>query len=264
MNNLDVYDITVLSNMQKLELLDLSGTKVNDVSSLFGLKNLKTVRLNNTSVSNEDILRLKGALPEADVYSDFTAEVRIWPKCSLDNIRISYSDANSDTLMFTVSDESRENKLEKMVSTQTQDGMVFFPELDDEPLYKQIAWIKAYAETGKIVNFPKLEVEACTPEGKCSGISCFLTYGIFKEDKVENQTDSYVCNYAFWEQEFDSSMCYNYFAIKNEDATLCEKSGTFKDGCYRNLAEKIKSEELCQKIENEYNRDLCISSVRTD
>lgn len=91
-----VWDLSPLSGLAALQLLDLRGTQVSTlfplsglralkwlflnrtqvsvVSDLAGLKSLKYVNLRETKVSKEDVLKLKEALPNCEVKSDYDEE----------------------------------------------------------------------------------------------------------------------------------------------------------------------------------------------
>ena len=69
-----IYSIDVVAGMDKLEYLNLGCMwNLSDISPVFGLKNLKLVRICGTTfthVKQEDVDRLKEALPDTDV-SDY-------------------------------------------------------------------------------------------------------------------------------------------------------------------------------------------------
>ncbi len=63
----EVYDLWPLMRLTKLRHLCLTNTKVTDLAPLAGLKNLKNLWLNHTQVSDEEIEKLKLALPNCNI-----------------------------------------------------------------------------------------------------------------------------------------------------------------------------------------------------
>jgi hypothetical protein len=62
-----VNDLTPLANLTNLELMDLGDTHISDLAPLANLTNLKVLYLIDTQVSDEDIAKLKEALPECSI-----------------------------------------------------------------------------------------------------------------------------------------------------------------------------------------------------
>ena len=73
LSDTQVIDVTPLAGLANLGTLWLSGTQVSDVTPLSGLANLKDLDLSNTQVSEEDLEKLKQALPNCFIgsISDF-------------------------------------------------------------------------------------------------------------------------------------------------------------------------------------------------
>jgi hypothetical protein len=62
-----VQDLTPLAGLTNLKRLKLFGTRVSDVTPLAGLTNLEELVLSKTQVSNEQIDKLKQALPNCRI-----------------------------------------------------------------------------------------------------------------------------------------------------------------------------------------------------
>jgi Leucine-rich repeat (LRR) protein len=62
-----VSDLSPLAELKSLERLDLSGTQVSDLASLVELKNLKEVCIADTQVNDEQVQKLKQAIPNANI-----------------------------------------------------------------------------------------------------------------------------------------------------------------------------------------------------
>lgn len=65
--NIDLTDITTLSNFENLVMLTLSDTDIKDISSLYDLKNLQLLDLSNTEISDEQIENFTSKVPECIV-----------------------------------------------------------------------------------------------------------------------------------------------------------------------------------------------------
>ena len=67
LSNSKVRDLTPLLGMKNLETLRLDGTQVTDLSPLAELKSLKCVWLHDTPVSAEQLQKLQQALPNCNI-----------------------------------------------------------------------------------------------------------------------------------------------------------------------------------------------------
>lgn len=65
-----VRDISPMSKMQRLERLELEWTNVDDLSPLTNLTRLKTLVLSGTQVSDEEVEKLRAALPNCQIQRD--------------------------------------------------------------------------------------------------------------------------------------------------------------------------------------------------
>lgn len=63
----DVEDLSPLRNLAKLEMLWLDSTPVMDLSPLHGLQNLKWLKLRDTRLTNQEVERLRAALPNCEI-----------------------------------------------------------------------------------------------------------------------------------------------------------------------------------------------------
>jgi hypothetical protein len=63
-----VSDLSPLAGLTSLEYLDISQTQVTDLSPLMNLPNLKEVGVNGTPVSDENVAKLRQALPNCNIY----------------------------------------------------------------------------------------------------------------------------------------------------------------------------------------------------
>jgi hypothetical protein len=62
-----VSDVTPLAGLTNLQELRLSSTQVSDLTPLAGLTNLQVLRLDGTPVSEEEVTRLRQALPKCEI-----------------------------------------------------------------------------------------------------------------------------------------------------------------------------------------------------
>jgi len=67
LHNTQVSDPSPLAELKSLELLYLADTQVSDLSPLAELKNLTELYLNNTNVSNDQVEKLRQALPNCEI-----------------------------------------------------------------------------------------------------------------------------------------------------------------------------------------------------
>jgi Leucine-rich repeat (LRR) protein len=65
-----VSDLTHLAALESLEFLDLSYTPVSDLSPLLRLKNLQYLKVRGTLVDQEQVAKLRRALPHCDILTD--------------------------------------------------------------------------------------------------------------------------------------------------------------------------------------------------
>ncbi len=63
----DVEDLSPLRNLSKLEMLWLDSTPVMDLSPLHGLQNLKWLKLRDTQLTEQEVERLRAALPDCKI-----------------------------------------------------------------------------------------------------------------------------------------------------------------------------------------------------
>ncbi len=62
-----VSDLTSLARLKKLDLLNLSNTPVKNLTPLAGSKNLRLLYLLNTPVSEDQVKKLRQALPKCQI-----------------------------------------------------------------------------------------------------------------------------------------------------------------------------------------------------
>ncbi len=93
-----------------------------------------------------------------------------------------------------------------------------------------------------------------------AGIFAFFMLG------EKGTTEPTASDFSKCEQESLKTMraiCYTELAIKNNDASICEKyleneqDKKFKDLCYRDFAVDNKDGKICEKIESTYIKDQC-------
>ena len=68
LSNTQVSDLSPLAELKNLERLWLHNTQVSNLSPLAGVKNLEELWLKNTQVSDEQVQKLKQALPNCEIY----------------------------------------------------------------------------------------------------------------------------------------------------------------------------------------------------
>ena len=68
LDDTQINDISPLSSLTKLTYLDLIGIKIYDITPLKSLKNLKTLKVNSNSLTQDQIDELKDALPNCSIW----------------------------------------------------------------------------------------------------------------------------------------------------------------------------------------------------
>jgi len=66
-----VKDLSPLENAIGLETLDLDWTDVANFQVLFRLRNLKQLNLSRTTIGEEELARLRQALPDCDIMASW-------------------------------------------------------------------------------------------------------------------------------------------------------------------------------------------------
>jgi len=67
LSNTQVSDLSPLTGLKYIKVLELQYSQVSDLSPLAELKNLKLLRLHNTQVSDEQVQKLRQVLPNCEI-----------------------------------------------------------------------------------------------------------------------------------------------------------------------------------------------------